>query len=168
MLCTNFRVGLKSAENTVPEPIRATKIVIGNRSPISFWSVIDTSNWSIIPVIASRDHRAVTVFYSFCCFLCQFYTYLHNVIDININLHFQFTYLLFQTKHTSLNIKKSNKIGHQSSVIDPSVINQSMVIDLSNCYCSTCEINLNTVYHYVLFQTVKIDTHEYVTESGKE
>ena len=32
---------------TVPEPIRATKIGVGHRSPISFWSVIDLSNRSI-------------------------------------------------------------------------------------------------------------------------
>ena len=57
---------------TVPEPIHATKIVIGHRSPISFQSVIDPSNRSIKPVIASHDHRAVTVFYCFHCFLFNF------------------------------------------------------------------------------------------------
>ena len=92
--------------HTGPEPICATTIVISHRSLISFRSVIDPSNWSIKPVIASRDHRAVNVFYGFCCFLCQFYTCLHNAIDLNINLYFYFTFLLFQTDYLSFHITK--------------------------------------------------------------
>ena len=52
-----------------------------NQTPISFRSVIDPSNWSIKPVIASRDHRALNIFYRFRCFICQFYTYRHNALD---------------------------------------------------------------------------------------
>ena len=92
-----------------------------NRSSISLRLVIDPSNRSIKPLISSRDHGAVTVFYGFYCFLCQFYAYLHNVIDLNINLYFYFTFI--STKLRS----------DRSPVIDPSTINQSTVIDPLNC-----------------------------------
>ena len=115
---------------TVPEPICASKIAIGHQSPISYWSVIDLSNRSIIPVIASSDHRTLTVFSGFCCYLCQFYKYLHNIIDVNINLNIYFTFLLFRTDLTSF--YKTKLRSDRSLVINPSAINQSTVIDPSN------------------------------------
>ena len=92
---------------------------------ISFCSVIDPSNRFIKPVIASRDHRAVIVFYAFYRFLCQFYTYLHYVVYLNNNSYFYFTFLLFQTDLTSFHITKlqsdwSSVICHRS-VSDQSV-----------------------------------------------
>ena len=56
---------------------------------------------------------------SFCCFCCQLYTYLHNVIDFNINLYFYFKFLLFKTDLMSFCISKlrtdrSLVIGHRS------------------------------------------------------
>ena len=90
---------------TVPVLIRATKTAIGHRSPISFLSVIDPSNQSIKPVIASHDHRTVTVFTVFVVFFVNF-THLHNVIDLNINSDFNFTFRLFQTDLTSFYITK--------------------------------------------------------------
>ena len=93
---------------SVPEPICATKIAIGHRSMISFRSVIDPSNRFLYLVIASRDHRVVNVFYIlYVCFLCQFYKYLYNVIDLNINLYFYFTFLLFKNRSYVILLNKT-------------------------------------------------------------
>ena len=126
---------LRKIPDTVRELICATQTVIGHWSPISFRSVIDPSNRSNQPVIWSHDHRGVTVFYCFCCFLCQFYTYLHNATDLNISLYFNFKLLLFQTDHPSFYITKLQ--SDRLSVINPSVINPSAVINLSN-HCVDC------------------------------
>ena len=110
---------------TVLEWIHARKIAIGHRSPVSFRSVIDPSKRSIKPVIASRDHITVNIFYGSRCFLCQFYKYFHNAINLNINLYFYFTFVLFLTNHPSFYITKlrsdqSPVIGFQS-ISDQSV-----------------------------------------------
>ena len=101
-------------------------------------------------MIASRDHRTVNVFYSFCCFICQFYTYLHNVIDLNINLYCYFTLLLLKNRSYVILHNKTvirSVTGHRSLIRQQSISQRSLIRQI------VAWIGWNTVPHLISGKT---------------
>lgn len=122
-------------------------LVIDHRS-VSNKSVIDPLNGSIELVAASCDHNAVNIFNIFCCFICLFYTYKHNAVDLTLID----TFILFLSGYRS--ISNQSLRGHWSVKLICVLVQGLYMYIWIHYTCIYCISHVNMKFMTMLFSAI--------------